>query len=157
MVRVSDTQVCKTKGTPMRHIVVIPCGGAKLTHPAPAAELYTGSMFQDALRTARMLTSDSDIFILSARYGLVTLDQILEPYDIKMGDAGSIHVDDVRLQADWYNIDDPYVSALLPKSYFKMLDNSLAFPYKLANMYAGCAGIGHQKHVLAELRKGCMA
>lgn len=141
----------------MRHIVVIPCGGAKLNHPAPAAELYTGSMFQDALRTARMLTSDSDIFILSARYGLVTLDQILEPYDIKMGDPGSIHVDDVRIQADWYNIEDAYVSALLPKAYYKMLDNSLAFPYKLANLYAGCAGIGHQKHVLAELRKGCMA
>lgn len=33
-------------------LVVIPCGGRKLAHAAPAAELYTGSYFRAALAAA---------------------------------------------------------------------------------------------------------
>ena len=63
----------------MKNMVIIPCGAAKLSHPAKAAELYTGSMFADALRTARSMTTDENIRILSAKHGLVRLDHVLDP------------------------------------------------------------------------------
>lgn len=81
-----------------KRIVVIPCGGKKLDKPAPAAELYIGSMFADTLRTARHMTSDENIRILSAKHGLITLDQIIEPYDVTMGDTDCVSMDKLRDQ-----------------------------------------------------------
>jgi hypothetical protein len=137
----------------MRRTVIIPCGGAKLPHAAAAAELYTGSMFQDALRTARTIVEDSDIFILSARYGLVTLDEILEPYDQKMTEKNCISDFEVECQALWYGIDESIIEAFLPKAYFRKLQASIAFPVAMHNNYAGCRGIGDQKAVLAKYRR----
>jgi hypothetical protein len=76
----------------MEKLVIIPCGGAKLTEPAPAADIYIGSMFADTLRTARTMTSDENIRILSAKHGLRKLDEIVEPYDVKMGSGDDVTI-----------------------------------------------------------------
>lgn len=60
-------------------VVVIGCSGQKGTEPAPAVDLYTGSYFHQAERAAR---SDGRPFlVLSARYGLLHPEEVIEPYD----------------------------------------------------------------------------
>lgn len=137
----------------MNHYVIIPCGGVKLSHPAHAYELYIGSMFQDTLRTALTMTDRNNIFILSAKYGLVQLDTVLEPYDLKMGQPGSVSADqvqrDLRKLIDFstaYTLD-----ALLPKAYLKVLEEATSD--WVNSHYEGCRGIGDQKARLAQIRK----
>jgi cytoplasmic iron level regulating protein YaaA (DUF328/UPF0246 family) len=45
-----------------------------------AKDLYVSPLFRSCLRYAQTLKPDG-IFILSAKYGLVTLEQLLEPYN----------------------------------------------------------------------------
>ena len=146
----------------MDKIVIIPCGGAKLPHAAPAAELYTGSMFKDALRTARTMTADQNIFILSAMHGLVALDETLEPYDLKMGQTGSVSLRTIRYQlagiyASHY-LHEYEMHTLLPRAYYETLWAAVhtmnrTQVFGIVNHFAGCAGIGYQKAALANLRK----
>jgi len=52
----------------------------KTSYPAPAKELDSVSpLFRKAL--AYVQHDAEDIYVLSAKYGLVTLDQPLEPYE----------------------------------------------------------------------------
>ena len=137
----------------MNRYVVIPCGGAKLPHSAHADELYTGSMFKDTLRTALTMTTRDNVFILSAKYGLVQLDTVLAPYDLKMGQAGSVDADQVQRDLrELIDFSTAYtLDALLPKAYLKVLEE--ATTDWVNSHYEGCRGIGDQKARLAQLRK----
>src|SRR5687768_5389028 len=64
----------------MRTIALISCGKSKLSKPASAQELYIGDLFQKSLAYARHRKADA-IYILSAKYGLVDLEQRIEPYE----------------------------------------------------------------------------
>ena len=67
-------------------IGLIGCGGAKLQHAAPARALYTDPLFRDALQHASHPSRFDVVRVLSAKHGLVELDQELEPYDLWIGD-----------------------------------------------------------------------
>ncbi|MSP14843.1 MAG: hypothetical protein EXR62_18020 [Chloroflexi bacterium] len=67
----------------MKTIVLISCGKKKLPHKAKAANLYISDLFVKSLKYARMLKPDR-IFILSAKHGLLDLDQAIEPYDVTL-------------------------------------------------------------------------
>ena len=136
----------------MAHLVIIPCGGAKLDHAAPAAELYTGSMFQDALRTIRMVTADENIRILSAKHGLVRLDHVLEPYEMKMSDKDSVTGYRLVMQLVGLKFEGT-IWSFLPKAYLnRIVSAGNAAGCTVVDMYAGCKGIGHQKAVLKKVR-----
>jgi hypothetical protein len=150
----------------MKKLVIIPCGGAKLSEAAPAAELYIGSMFADTLRTARTMTSDENIRILSAKHGLIKLDEIIEPYDVKMGDAASVSMDELRSQItelhENYSHFDYRIHTLLPRRYYEALwaavhTGKRPAAFKVWNHFDGCAGIGYQKAALKNLRNGIYA
>jgi hypothetical protein len=136
---------------------VIPCGGAKLDRPAPAAELYTGSMFRHTLAKAtRRAELDqvegvgpARVLILSARYGLVELGQVLEPYDLKMTDKGSVTAQDLTEQARRLGMEwGSQVYGLLPRAYLARLDTALkALDVYVQDVYEGCAGLLQQKVV----------
>ena len=64
----------------MSRIALISCVSKKLTHAAKAKDIYVSPLFQLCLQYAQSLRPDL-IFVLSAKYGLVTLEQELEPYD----------------------------------------------------------------------------
>lgn len=149
---------------------VIPCGAAKLDHAAAARDLYTGQMFRHTYENvAKLAAADQAagrgggqvrILILSALYGLVEIDQEIEPYDLKMGAAGSVTVERVREQAtalgmgwgdgDAYEDGPGEVYALLPKAYLRVLDEALREIYVyVQDVYEGCAGIGEQRRVNA--------
>jgi hypothetical protein len=72
----------------MRKIVLISCVSKKLPYKAPARSLYISPLFKKNLRYAQRLNPDA-IFILSAKYGLVELDQVIEPYDLTLNNIGS--------------------------------------------------------------------
>ncbi len=64
----------------MKRIVLISCVSKKRTTRAKAAELYTSTLFKYNLQYARQLNPDV-IFILSAKYGLLALNDEVDPYD----------------------------------------------------------------------------
>lgn len=82
-----------------RPLVVIPCGGRKRTERSPAGELYTGPYFLACLRWALARTYRHRVLILSAKHGLVGLEEELDPYDVRMGDRGCVTEREVLAQA----------------------------------------------------------
>jgi hypothetical protein len=70
----------------MAKVVLLSCTKSKLSHKAPAQELYSASpMFQKTLEYGKSLDPDK-MFILSAKHHLVPLDKVLEPYDKTLKD-----------------------------------------------------------------------
>lgn len=67
----------------MATIALIACASKKRTYRAPARDLYASPLFQYALAYAQTLQPDQ-IYILSARYGLVQLDEEIEPYNLTL-------------------------------------------------------------------------
>lgn len=86
-------------------LAVIPCGAAKRPGNHPARQLYTGSYFRAGLRWAIAIRADR-ILILSAKHGLVELDQRLDTYDLTFGQPGAVTVDDVAAQARQFGLLD---------------------------------------------------
>lgn len=64
----------------MKTFVLISCVKSKLDHPALAKDLYISPLFKYNLAYARILRPDG-IFILSAYYGLLELENWVEPYE----------------------------------------------------------------------------
>lgn len=64
----------------MKHVVLISCVKTKATERKRCDELYLSDLFKKSLAYAHSLKPDR-IFILSAKHGLVALDQELDPYD----------------------------------------------------------------------------
>ena len=64
----------------MAKIVLISCVSKKLNHKSKAQDLYVSPLFQKNLRYAKSLNPDK-IFILSAKYGLLSLTDEVEPYN----------------------------------------------------------------------------
>ena len=79
--------------------VIIPCGAAKLDRPAPAGELYTGTMFRAQLRWALSIADRACVLIFSAKHGFIPLDRVVEPYNLRLGMAGAIRRDAAAAQA----------------------------------------------------------
>ncbi|WP_426751676.1 DGQHR domain-containing protein DpdB [Myxococcus sp. Y35] len=67
--------------TPLR-IALVGCGKAKLTHAAPARELYTGALFRAHLAEAE--ATSQHVYVVSALHGLLALDAEVEPYDVTL-------------------------------------------------------------------------
>ena len=66
-----------------RTIVLISCVKKKASQPRPARELYISDLFRKSLKYAQSLSPDA-IYILSAKYGLLSLDTVIEPYDVTL-------------------------------------------------------------------------
>jgi cytoplasmic iron level regulating protein YaaA (DUF328/UPF0246 family) len=66
-----------------KKIVLISCVSKKRSQKCKARELYTSALFKKNLQYALKLDPDK-MFILSAKYGLVELDDEIEPYDLTL-------------------------------------------------------------------------
>ncbi len=64
----------------MKRIVLISCVKTKLDHPTKAEDLYISNLFKNYLAYARYIKPDL-VFILSAKYGLLKLDEQIAPYE----------------------------------------------------------------------------
>jgi hypothetical protein len=56
---------------------------SKLDRAAPAAELYTGQAFKLSMKAAK--AAGADVLILSALYGVLEPDDIIDPYECYLG------------------------------------------------------------------------
>ena len=64
-------------------VVLIPCASKKLKQKSKAKDLYISPLFKLSLNYAKSLNPDK-IFILSAKYGLLDLEQEISPYDLTL-------------------------------------------------------------------------
>jgi hypothetical protein len=64
----------------MAKVVLISCVSKKLHHKSKAQDLYVSPLFLKNLKYAKSLNPDK-IFILSAKYCLLKLNEEIEPYD----------------------------------------------------------------------------
>jgi hypothetical protein len=67
----------------VRNIILIACVKSKLGHPAQAKDLYISTLFKSNLAYAKSLKPDA-IYILSAKHGLLELDQVIAPYEMTL-------------------------------------------------------------------------
>jgi len=72
----------------MKKIVLISCVKTKQEYKAKACDLYISHWFKLARRYAENQKPD-DIFILSAKYGLLDLETEIEPYDVTLKEMTS--------------------------------------------------------------------
>jgi hypothetical protein len=77
----------------MRRIVLISCVSKKRTYKTEARNLYISPLFKKNLQYALKLHPDQ-IFILSAKYGLVPLDEEIEPYDLTLNTMSAKEIKD---------------------------------------------------------------
>lgn len=92
-------------------VVLIGCGRRKQSRPAPAGELYTGSVFSAA--RAYALASGAPWAIVSAAHGMVLPTTWLRPYDHEMAAVEDLERWAVlvggRVERWWAAEDDPVV------------------------------------------------
>ena len=72
----------------MKKIVLISCVSNKRQVKSKARDLYISPLFKKNLQYALKLRPDH-IFILSAKYGLVPLDDEIEPYDLTLNNMSA--------------------------------------------------------------------
>lgn len=95
-------------------VAIVGCSAIKTPHGAPAKEFYRSPLFKASLAYAESKTKH--IAIVSAFYGAVRLDQVLEPYDRKLTDLRKAERDDwgVRTVADLVRMTKLTQLSLLP-------------------------------------------
>jgi cytoplasmic iron level regulating protein YaaA (DUF328/UPF0246 family) len=68
----------------VERIALVACVKEKLNHPASAEVMYLGASFNEWMNDAKKRDLDH-IYILSGKYGLLELGEIIEPYDLNLG------------------------------------------------------------------------
>jgi hypothetical protein len=82
----------------MEIIVLLMCGKNKLPHKAKAKELYISDRFCKSIEYAKTLTTEENIFILSAKHGVLCLEAEIEPYN------KSIYEMNMDEKLEWSNL-----------------------------------------------------
>lgn len=72
----------------MKKIVLISCSSKKFSYLSKAKDLYTSSLFKYSLRYAQFL-KPNNIFILSAKYGLLNINKIIKSYNVTLNKMSS--------------------------------------------------------------------
>jgi hypothetical protein len=129
-------------------LVIVGCGKDKLDTPARAAVLYTGPYFYACKRAALTLAwgdPDAELRVLSALHGLLRYDQVVDPYDKRLGQPGSVTAAKLRAQARRQRLLGAPVTVLANKGYTALVRQ--VWPDAAAPL-EGAGPIGKQLHVL---------
>lgn len=144
-----------------RRLVVIPCAARKLDRPHHARKLYDSDHFRLAVRAAEARANESgaEAMVLSAKHGLLTLDDYIDPYDLTMGQAGA--VDGVWVAGQLQMLGAERIEAFVPQRYLAVLRDAVELlgaegrGVELVDRFAGARGIGDQRAVLSRMARGC--
>lgn len=79
-----------------KRIVLISCVSKKLSHRAKVRDIYVSTLFKLNLKYALSLNPDG-VYVLSAKHGLLDLEQEIEPYEQTLN---SMKSNEIRLWAD---------------------------------------------------------
>jgi len=80
----------------IKQVVLISCVSQKSPYRSTAKELYKSTLFRLNLKYAKLLNPD-EIFVLSAKYGLLQLDQEIDPYNLTLN---KMSINDIK---NWSN------------------------------------------------------
>lgn len=65
-------------------IIFISCVKNKNDHPCDARDMYVSDLFKKSLVYATKMTDPTNVYILSAKYGLLELNEHIEPYELTL-------------------------------------------------------------------------
>lgn len=129
-------------------IVIVGCGARKRIRPVRAVDMYCGQYFR-ACWAAGTALAEGNVYILSAKYGLLPPGKVIAPYDLTMGQPGTVTAAEVRAQAQDLGIIGRAGVALCSARYAQLCRE--VWPVVDAPLTG--LGIGQQLHVLAETRR----
>ncbi|GHB91656.1 hypothetical protein GCM10010306_103590 [Streptomyces umbrinus] len=105
------------------------------------------------MRAADALTTPgTTVLVLSALYGLVPLDRVLAPYELRMGQPGSVTGDQLRAQARELGVERATEVVVLAGSAYTAAARQV-WPRADAPL-EGARGMGYQLQRLKALREG---
>ncbi|GGM90028.1 DUF6884 domain-containing protein [Dactylosporangium sucinum] len=137
---------------PPARLVIVGCGWRKRERATDAFDLYVGSYYRAARRAADALLAAADDgyqAILSAKYGLLDLHDVIGPYDVRMGQPGAIGADTVAYQAQQQGLlGARKVVVLAGRAYADVVTS--VWPHAQRPL-DGTAGIGEQLQRLAAI------
>lgn len=146
--------------TTRRVTFVVPCSGPKLNTPARARDLYTGTLFRhqlhaaelEAAATTRDLGVEARVVILSALHGILELDDVVAPYDERMGTTGEVADDFLALTVHGTGLHTDDVYSLLPSAYHTKLARVMGwFGVTVTPVYESAPGVGFQRGTCSSL------
>ena len=80
-------------------IIIVAAGSPRHEERAAARRMDRSRQFSDALAYAHTRTSANRILIFSAKYGLLGLNDVVEPATLRLGEAGSVTTEIIAAQA----------------------------------------------------------
>lgn len=80
-------------------IIIVACGTPRHDQRTLARRMDRRKQFREALDSAHTRTSPNKILIFSAKYGLLGLNDVVEPYTVRLGEEGSVTAEIVSEQA----------------------------------------------------------
>lgn len=122
-------------------MVIVACGAKKLDREARARDLYVGPYFKTCLAYALAIALAKRIFILSAKYGLVGLSDIIEPYNYRLGRPFAVTEFSLTTQAEQLGLLGQKVTVLGGRKYVGLCRKVWK---KLEAPLEGKGGIGKQ-------------
>jgi len=132
-------------------LAIIPCGARKREGRHAARDLYVGSYFRAALRWAE--TSGADrVLILSAKHGLVGLDEQVDCYDLTLGEDGSVTAQQLEQQAYLRLVRHTRPVQCVGGVKYRTLIREV-WPWATSPV-EGCTSMGAHLRVLSQLSKG---
>ena len=130
-------------------ICIIPCGKAKQEHASPAHAMYIGGYHKMCRRYAQTFANNEAIFILSAKYGLLANDDMVQPYSLTLGQAGAVTAHYVNQQAIRFGITEETCVALGGVRYTKLCQAV----WPTASVPLAGKNLFEQMHIMSELIK----
>jgi hypothetical protein len=129
--------------------LIVQCGAGKLPGAHRVADLYTGPLWSTLRRVERETSIARDVYVLSAKYGIVRMDKVVESYDAQAVDrvteAHHVHVTELVRMVEaqgWRNCRVDFVGSAL---YAKVLEDVGCIVTRLESR-----GIGYQRAALAK-------
>jgi cytoplasmic iron level regulating protein YaaA (DUF328/UPF0246 family) len=123
-------------------LVIISCVNSKENSARPAHKLYKGQYFKMSLAYALTLTDATNIRILSSKYGLLPLDKIINPYQLRITEPDAISDAVLKQQAvEQGLLNEGNVIVLAGKNY---ADKILKIWGHAQLPLKGVGGYGHQ-------------
>ena len=69
-------------------LIINGCSQGKLPHPAPTRDFYTGQLFHMIRKFSEL--HEFDQRIVSGKYSLLTMDDLVDPYDMKISTKADV-------------------------------------------------------------------
>lgn len=105
--------------------IIISCGSKKRAKACPAFLLYQGHYFNHVLNWVKSIAPQKDVYIISAKYGLIHCSQVIEPYEAKMGSKTQIiTIEEIKRQFHDLGLENEKMLFCGGKEYMSVLNNS---------------------------------